>query len=773
MTVSAVGESEYDLVDVPVSPLTTLTRPSSCARSHQPGYRTLPIASGEDQVFDHQYEHCERLEMIEQPHDSTFGLFNLSDIEHRVLRALMVISTTAVISLVVSVWIIYHVQTAMNGDYVTAHDIGGRVSNTWAKFIDFGSSTFVAPVLIAVTNWYIFRVVRLCILSEDAADEEGPVPLNALVEASATDWGSYSPLKNWTLMAAGNFRLSCVAVISLLMALSFSFLTSIVAYEFKEHAVNRLPQSLDYLYSPGPAEPHRCTQELLANCSVAPTLSLEDFTEYDLTYRLQQSLQEFDDGNLDGLMPNNTYIGQNISQASLDAIPIDVQQMTGVSLYRLKLDYNLSQISDATIEPGYRDDVECEPSSVLRFQINAASYLNPNQTITFTTEFDTQHGDSQILSPGYRFPLIAFPGAPNPPTSEVWIGFFFLACDGYFRPECDCQDGFTLNVAKYRQQLALMWGVGEKSYLDGSWVCLAGFQSIIRREKGTVTLSRNTTSFGNQSSWEPSQMTFEEGQGEVENFLPLLHDLQYNDVFTKQSSGHEKTRKHDQEVCSYNTGSGWWAADNKCNETNERGYFHGERRHRNQGSGNNSTENNYIQGKHAIVNLGSKLAGFRAMSTFGGYDWNKPDKYLAAYLWAEAEARDIMYEMKQTTLRERPSELSYVVEGQVNGEDLYVITFIPWAVLGGVLTMLGASTLTIVLAIKSLHLHSFRTGRVMNSLRLTMDVGAAVDRDVFEQSMHWKSENLERWASYVYVRLNMADSDTVEEDGVLEGVGIA
>lgn len=119
----------------------------------------------------------------------------------------------------------------------TSAKIGGHLTQTQAKAIDFVCSALLAPLLMAGLNFIWFACARVCVVNEHGATHRGSrgVPLQSLARASRTTVGTYDLLGLWELFSAKTWRLSLLGAVALLSAISSSALSNIIAYEsFRE-----------------------------------------------------------------------------------------------------------------------------------------------------------------------------------------------------------------------------------------------------------------------------------------------------------------------------------------------------------------------------------------------------------------------------------------------------------------------------------------------------------------------------------------------------------
>nr|RBQ88639.1 hypothetical protein FVER53263_05809 [Fusarium verticillioides] len=109
-----------------------------------------------------------------------------------------------------------------------------------------------------------------------------------------------------------------------------------------------------------------------------------------------------------------------------------------------------------------------------------------------------------------------------------------------------------------------------------------------------------------------------------------------------------------------------------------------------------------------------------------------------AFLWYEIEARQVLLDNDQTARAER-----YQVQSNI---DEYAMTFVPWILMFGLETLGAACTSTIGLTLDSWKIYSLRTWRMLDSIRLTADVGVALDKQVFEERSTWHATRLNKCA---------------------------
>lgn len=113
---------------------------------------------------------------------------------------------------------------ASKTDYIfvslAGSDIGGHLTQTQAKGVDFVCSALLAPLLFAGLNLMWFACARVCAVNESARS----VPLHTLATASRLSRGTYDPLQYYALVRGRTWRLAALGGIALCSALGSSAL---------------------------------------------------------------------------------------------------------------------------------------------------------------------------------------------------------------------------------------------------------------------------------------------------------------------------------------------------------------------------------------------------------------------------------------------------------------------------------------------------------------------------------------------------------------------
>lgn len=208
-----------------------------------------------------------------------------------------------------------------------SHIIGGRLTQPQAKAIDLIVSAMFAPLLFVCINWYWFAALRVTVFMEHSAR---PVSLLTLVEASKTERGSFNMVKIARLLKGGK-RMAALGLVVLLSASAQTSFTNMIAYEaYDEQAPGQLvslPPLLTTVlhnYFGGILSPY------------GESLSY-GFQAKDWNVVQSQIVRLLSDISFHGArnMENDSYIGLNVTRASLDHQPPQVARLLNVPAYKL------------------------------------------------------------------------------------------------------------------------------------------------------------------------------------------------------------------------------------------------------------------------------------------------------------------------------------------------------------------------------------------------------------------------------------------------------
>ncbi|KAM0545613.1 hypothetical protein ACHAPJ_011228 [Fusarium lateritium] len=139
-----------------------------------------------------------------------------------------------------------------------------------------------------------------------------------------------------------------------------------------------------------------------------------------------------------------------------------------------------------------------------------------------------------------------------------------------------------------------------------------------------------------------------------------------------------------------------------------------------------------------------------------------------AFLWYESKSRQVLLDNDLANRTEKSvDETQAIIDGYAYevevSIDKYAMTFVPWILLSGLITLGIACALTVGISLDSWNVHSLRSGRMIDSIRLTADVGVALDKKVFEECSTWHGTRLNKCADearFQYEADTRLDSET-------------
>ncbi|CVK99184.1 uncharacterized protein FMAN_02090 [Fusarium mangiferae] len=289
-------------------------------------------------------------------------------LKKHVLCSLIIIAFIGSASLICSCWLIAYIQVKTDKSYIAAVIVGGKLSSTEAKLIDAAFSILVAPAVVAVANWHMFKLARLSAVNEHS-ERNSAVSMKVLVEVASTDWGSFSPLKFWTFVRSRRPRVMCLGMIAVLSALSFSLLGNAVAYQ--QAGVDTSTQVLEYLYD---------THSVLPGGS--RPIPLDDQSiQQQVSARLQDKLSRLPQGMLKS--STTGLVSVNVSDQSRSSLSPAVMQLFHAPVYRLKMLCSPSHLKSVSmIVPDRRNPQ-------LRFVLEEAALVLGSESTTYEATFGT------------------------------------------------------------------------------------------------------------------------------------------------------------------------------------------------------------------------------------------------------------------------------------------------------------------------------------------------------------------------------------------------
>ncbi|KAJ4323809.1 hypothetical protein N0V84_004155 [Fusarium piperis] len=569
-------------------------------------------------------------------------------LKNHVLYSILTIAVTGLVALSTACWLVAFIQTKVDGGYIKAVRIGGNVSSTCAKLIDAAASMLMAPAILAIANWHMFKLARLSAVNEhDKRDSKAS--LNVLVEVAGTDWGSTSPVKFWTFLQSQKPRIICLGIISILSSVSFSLLGNVTAYQ-EAGSVNTTT-SLEAMQG---------IQDLLKQ---PLPLEIKNRVRLQILNDLENQLQRLQATDLEPR--SNGFLGVNIStRARLEMRPT-IEQLFSVPAYRILASCKPSNLSEVLI--GAPDETDPHVTFHLE-EAASSSQAGPTQfraDFGIVKELLARQGMEAAKTNGssVRYPLIAFNGA------ATWIGGFSYAenetVDLLETTRYGSLLPFRAKGVVHTPSCAEESKFGNASYDLTFW----GVMCSIERWSGTATVNLNgTTLMLNQSRLDNEKL-------EAQDETPILLLGQNFDTFESGRVG------------------------------------------RSPGIG------------------GYLLRAAR--KTYQEADLSAWDieTLVDAFVWYEAAVMETAQDDKSDAKIER---LVYQVEALEKKPDKYTMTFVPWMLLFGLVALGVACALTVALSLDSLGVPSFRSGRVLDAVRLTADVGMTLGRDAFEET-YWMS----------------------------------
>ncbi|KIX09025.1 uncharacterized protein Z518_00103 [Rhinocladiella mackenziei CBS 650.93] len=330
--------------------------------------------------------------------------------------------------------------TARGWSSIHGAAIGGRLTQAEAKAIDFFSSAFIAPLILAAFNYIWFSCARVAAVNEFRARKDG-VPLASLVEASSTTGGSYDILKLRVFLSARTRRLMCLGFLVFFSGLAKSALGNVIAYEaFTETAAGQSP-------------PLRLLSDSVIAAST-PFASSTFSGTYDYSVQQQATFANEFTGMMTGVslqnarskLDNQTYVMVNATAASLNSLPQSVLELQDV--------------------PGRRWSVECSNWRPDIFSVSQTGVRTVTMSMTRGQNdlmTGMYPGDIGTLQDAYNnvYPFMAF----NFTGSAAYLGYltsFNLSDDRYdspygtITPLAVNMTAFGFNGTK---QIMSVWGI--------------------------------------------------------------------------------------------------------------------------------------------------------------------------------------------------------------------------------------------------------------------------------------------------------------------------
>lgn len=258
-----------------------------------------------------------------------------------------IIAGASIMSL--ATFIIMHARTPGSGIWWRSRPLCGRLTLGQAKAIDFFAGALMAPIILAALSFLWFSSARSSI-SINQGDRNQGVPLRALVEASSTSTGSYSPVKLKNLLKSGRLPLVYLGILTLVVALAGSFVANVLAYEAYDRGHQNAFFSLTSLSD------DIIHQALFKLGSVNMDVT-RHYNPYLFDNNQTSTFADQVTGLLTAMSLSNAterkatapaYIGINATGDSL-ALDTSVRQLYDIDVYRLTLECNAIQPTSLVI----------------------------------------------------------------------------------------------------------------------------------------------------------------------------------------------------------------------------------------------------------------------------------------------------------------------------------------------------------------------------------------------------------------------------------------
>ncbi|KAF4956858.1 hypothetical protein FGADI_3547 [Fusarium gaditjirri] len=567
-------------------------------------------------------------------------------LKRHVLYSFITIAVMGSASLICICWLIAYIQVKAD-NYVAAVIVGGKLSSTEAKFIDAAFSILVAPAVVAVANWHMFKLARLSAINEHSR-RNSTVSMKVLVEVASTNWGSFSPLKFWTFARSRRPRVICLGMIAVLSALSFSLLGNVVAYQQAE--VNTSTQVLEYLHDTHSVLPGGPRPLPLDGQSIRQQVSAR------LQDRLSRLQQEMLEPQTKGL------VSVNVSGQSRSSLSPAVVQLFHAPVYRLKMFCSPSHLQAVSMM------VPDKRNPHLRFVLEETASVFGSESTTYEAPFGTNESvismtaldGAKAAYPGITCPLAAFN------ETALWIGVM----------DSDHDSSPVVTTKRWGSLIPFTKGFPGIEQPDGRQanysLTFSGLTCRLNRSTGWADIKVNG------SDWSMIENTLVDEKLDTGYDMPVLSLTSSLNTFDDVPDG------------------------------------------RAPGLG----------GHLLRAALGAAIEGSRQR-------WHL-ETLADAFLWYEMESRQVLLDNDQAVRAGR-----YQVQSNI---DEYAMTFVPWILLSGLGTLGLACALTIGLTLDSWKVYSLRSGRMLDPIRLTADVGVALDKQVFKECSTWHATRLNKCA---------------------------
>lgn len=586
-----------------------------------------------------------------------------------------------------------------DGDY-----IGGRLTQTQAKAIDFVCGAIIAPLMMVPLNYLWFGKARTCAINEQTTPRG--VPLNVLVEASSTFTGTYDLAKLYTLLSGRTWRLLLFGLLTLLSAVARTSFSNLIAYEAYDVEVSSTDLEL------------RMLADERVNLTGEPSLDLQlyDFEkpqQLDLANQITALLNGITMSNATDKLPEDlVYIGTNATNKSMEAVPRSVVRME-VPGYKLSLTCapeTPSQFYYSGYNGGTEMVVESGGTTFKYYTPRSQQDFDPSVIVMTDDGIETACGTTTKADTPV-FPYTAFAGA------DVFLAYYAFcnASGAAFRSPWGAvappAAGYNTHVPAQQNastpRTRWTWGV----------------RCTTQRADGTLTYARSAA-----GAWQRAAARFDDDapRAAPSSSLPawqlnLNYHLPATDYFDDVAA---------QEDATLGIGP---ALGRTAGVPDPLELWQWAQ----EGDGDDDDLADAI-------------------------DWRV---FAANYLYASGEAERLTYEVGATGGDWRANATSYWYSPEARAmARFYRVTYVPVILLVGLVATVGAAGVVVGMAWWARGTGSARVGRDVDVLRLVVDgvVGLRGDAEgVVAEVARGEKERLERWARGCRVRYE----EVLEGDG--------
>lgn len=609
-------------------------------------------------------------------------------------------ASVAVVPLILAIWLPLDWEDLRYVDFFEGSPIGGTLTLTQAKAIDFVSSAIIAPLLLVVLNYVWFSVARASIINERKQNASG-ISLYALLEASNTASGSHDLFKFWTLFTSRSSRLMVFAFITLFAAFARSLFSNVIAYEAfnvaRDAADVRLRLLNGFHMTSGGIVQDSNATTAGGNLIYWPT---SDEQEKQFTMQTTSVMQQVVWQNSTTYLNGSAYIAANITQADLNNVPSLDVVLQNVPAVKGTIDckpyspkavrYNIPAVNAGY--SGLRMDVYFFDNAA-NVSINDASYAVsiPSDTSALADGSSASYTRStDFLAYDQYNATSIFIGrmAQNIGLTEEWIANNSDPIHTYYGTLQPLASNFTTNAN----------GSCDDTGTIGAWCkyLVWGLSCSITQEQGQLTLSRSAVN-------DPWKMSDESWDEKTKIIRPSsLAGL-------SQTLG-----KIEYQPMKYGVGPALTPTARTCKQKGD---------------------------------------GSEGCTPYGPKNFNY-ETWSHNLLWAEMEIQRVTYEIGALNSSVTDSSM-YRTVGALGDVQFYRMTYVPALLFAALLSIFLTASLTAFLSVYSRRTIGHQNFRVYDSLRLLVDCVASpgvVGSIPREDAIVAPNDVLEGWAKGLNVR---------------------